>query len=680
MLWSLVVAASLALRHAQAAAWLPGVDHRYVDEKLIDAGALGLPSDGIVAAFADLNGDGLVDLVHLGADQRTLSSFTWDRHKYGWVEREHARIRTSSDLVVTNVVPGDFNYDGRVDLLVMGGSNPGGWWGSDDDIDMRVYLQHANGSFGEPLHVDSSVLAQPMPLDATGTLHTDLLGFPAGSKTPQLWKNAWDQSNRSAVFELSDAPLNVSSSPTGTFTCRFPNPHFNAFIDLDGDCLADLFFMCQDGDDADHLSYQIWLNKKGAFEFAREGKLPKGTKSVGFADMDRDGTIDMVISSCTSPRHCALQIAYNSQIPLCDSSVPDHEACRDPEALCVADPNFSFDLSPSSSSSSGDSTASMTTIPLSALLPGHELVVHSTAYRGEYPIAPQVGDYNIDGYPDLLVVATKGRDRRAHILQSRPCEAGSCTEAEVASKRRAFRVVSEGAEALDKITDVESASWFDVDDDGLLDILVQRLGNSGAARTPVFIKNNYFHDAFFLKAEMLNGACPGWCEPQEPGEKRYRPFGASYSGASFKFTVLDPTGARRSTQYGQLAQSTYASLLTPYSYFGLGRTNNYVENLFLGSTRHQPQHWLNIEGLIPNSQLLVMPHQEDSAGDGGGGPDEWTRMMFLRPGDWIPWVSVVLVGAIVALGAVVVVLHVREKREDEAERRARLLHLNFQAL
>ena len=173
----------------------------------------------------------------------------------------------------------------------------------------------------------------------------------------------------------------------------------------------------------------------------------------------------MVISACTSPRHCALSIAYNSQIPLCASSVPDHEACRDPEALCVADPHFLFDLSPPSADSTSAASASMTTVPLSALLPGHELVVHSTAYRGEYPIAPQVGDYNIDGYPDLLVVATWGHDRRAYILQSRPCETGACTDAEVASKRRAFRVVSEGAEALTKITDVESVSWFDVDDD-----------------------------------------------------------------------------------------------------------------------------------------------------------------------------------------------------------------------
>lgn len=35
---------------------------------------------------------------------------------------------------------------------------------------------------------------------------------------------------------------------------------------------------------------------------------------------------------------------------------------------------------------------------------------------------------------------------------------------------------------------------------GSLDIMVQRSGSNGAAREIVFIKNNYFHDAFFLKA------------------------------------------------------------------------------------------------------------------------------------------------------------------------------------
>lgn len=100
------------------------------------------------------------------------------------------------------------------------------------------------------------------------------------------------------------------------------------------------------------------------------------------------------------------------------------------------------------------------------------------------------------------------------------------------------------------------------------------------------------------------------------------------------------------------------SLSPPYSYCGLGRTNNYVENLFVGSTRDQPRHFLNIEGLIPNSQVLINPYQPDGVRDPAG---YWTKMLYLRPGDWIPWVTVVLLAAIVALGIVVIVLHVREK-------------------
>ncbi|GAA6006356.1 hypothetical protein JCM10207_000615 [Rhodosporidiobolus poonsookiae] len=670
----------LAFIASAHAAWFPGRQQRYTDEKLIDAGQLGLPKTSIVAAFGDYNADQLTDLFLLSSDQRSLSVYTWDRKKYEFQEQPQTRIRTKSDFVVVNVVPGDFNYDGKLDLLLMGGKNPGGWWGTDEETEMLVYLQQADGSFSEPYSVDSSTLPQPMPIDATGDMRTDLLGFAPGTGKdkagmPRLWNNSWESSNRSSVFSLADAPFNLTSTPSNSFTCRFPSPHFNSFIDLDGDCLADLFLTCQKlGGGEDELEYQIWLNDRdgGGFRLARTGELPQGTKSVSFADMDRDGTIDMVLTSCSSSHDCSLSIAYNDQMPLCDSTLApgqEQEKCRDPEALCVADPDFKFNLST-------DNNPSYTVIPISSLLPGHTLVTSSTAFRGHLPTPPQIGDYNIDGYPDLLVLTSAGSAKTATVLQSRPCEKGSCTDGETKRARRAFRVLSEGAEALAKLRDVESASWVDMDDDGSLDILIQRSGNTGAARTPIFIKNNYFHDAFFLKAMVLNGACQGWCEGREEGEGRYRPYGSSYSGASFKFTVLDPTGARRSTQYGQLPRSTYLSLSTPYSYFGLGRTNNYVENLFVGSTRHQPQHYVNVEGLIPNSQVLIIPYQPEGSRD----PASWTKMLYLHPGDWIPWVTIVLLGAILLLGGVVVALHVKEKREDEAERRARLLSLNFQAL
>jgi hypothetical protein len=56
-----------------------------------------------------------------------------------------------------------------------------------------------------------------------------------------------------------------------------------------------------------------------------------------------------------------------------------------------------------------------------------------------------------------------------------------------------------------------------------------------------------------------------------------QPYGASAPGATFKFTVLDSAGKRVATQVSQLAQAAYDTMQTPYSYFGLGRTNNYVE-------------------------------------------------------------------------------------------------------
>lgn len=175
-------------------------------------------------------------------------------------------------------------------------------------------------------------------------------------------------------FQLTLLHFNSTSPPLDlkSFDCKLPSPHFNAFIDLDGDCLADLFLTCE-GKSAEHLSYQIWLNNKdGNFTLARKGDLPRGTKSVSFADMgefdlvsalalpthspsssDRDGTIDMVITSCSSTGACDLSIAYNQQIPLCTSAQSQTEPCRDPEALCVADKDFSFDFSSKEGNSVG---------------------------------------------------------------------------------------------------------------------------------------------------------------------------------------------------------------------------------------------------------------------------------------------------------------------------------------
>lgn len=151
----------------------------------------------------------------------------------------------------------------------------------------------------------------------------------------------------------ADPPLDLAD-----FDCIFPNPHSNAFIDLNGDCLADLFFVCQDAHDSSRLSYQIWTNAKSSgFRLAQKGALPSGTGQISFADMDRDGTMDMVFPTCTSGG-CFINIAYNQQMPLCTTSAgltstigPQGYRCRETGNLCVADPQFSFDMADSEDNS-----------------------------------------------------------------------------------------------------------------------------------------------------------------------------------------------------------------------------------------------------------------------------------------------------------------------------------------
>lgn len=298
-----------------------------------------------------------------------------------------------------------------------------------------------------------------------------------------------------------------------------------------------------------------------------------------------------------------------------------------------------------------------------------------TADATPHPIPLALGDFDKDGYPDVLLLTvppgqpSDGSGKTSvHILRNIRCgsvsngttrdlcrKGSSLSGADSDDQGRWLTVNDVATEVLDGIDDARSASWVDIDEDGSLDIVLQRGHRSdGGKRTITFVQNNYFYDAFFLKVLTLNGACGSICEEQvQDHVTKYKPWGASLPGASYKFTVLDPNGNRRAQQVGQQYASTYRSLLTPYSYFGLGRTNNYVETLFVGSTLHDEGSYLiSMEGVIPNSQVVISPGKDGQ---------QWHRELYLQPGDWIPWVTVVLVTLIVALCGFVFAMHVNER-------------------
>jgi integrin alpha FG-GAP repeat containing protein 1 len=54
-----------------------------------------------------------------------------------------------AENTVTNVVPGDFNHDGRLDLLVMYESDEGWWPSKKESTGMQVFFGRPDGGIGE---------------------------------------------------------------------------------------------------------------------------------------------------------------------------------------------------------------------------------------------------------------------------------------------------------------------------------------------------------------------------------------------------------------------------------------------------------------------------------------------------------------------------------------------------
>ncbi|KDQ33979.1 hypothetical protein PLEOSDRAFT_1052766 [Pleurotus ostreatus PC15] len=664
----LLLSALLLFTSTPTSAIWPFPPKRFTGNSLVDAGSLGIGGDDRIIAFGDFNGDQFLDLLALGPDQQTLQVYLWSHDEFFYKRSTSFR----HPRPIYNVVPGDFTHSGKLDLLVMGR-------GSDStQLDMLVYPGLLDGSFdiSSPLSVPASTMAQPITVDMDGDMKIDLLGitpFSKGSASPlRLWQNVWNASQpNSPLFEILEPKL------TGE-QCTLSNPHSNAVVDLNGDCLADIFLVCDDS--GGRKRFQIWVNNKDdGFSLAQTGLLPSGLQSITFADMDRDGTIDMVFTTCSYVSSssglgtdCAINIAYNKQLPLCASNSPPKSAgsCRPPDNLCVADPDFKFDLR-----ESGDNDG-FARIPISSLFPTSDgtsttLLVLDTTFNPPVPLPIRLGDANLDGFPDILQVVATHSDQTPKLLFSVPCERGLPGCAQDGRGRRSFKVTTKGVQSLNAVKDAISATFLDMDEDGTLDIMIQRKGSNGMPKV-LFIQNNFYYDAFFLKAIVLNGACGnGWCYSPN-GTIKYHPFGVSYAGASYKYTVLDTSGRRSAAQVGQLPQTAYHSLMAPYSYFGLGRTNNYIENLFVGSTIHSKEHYIDMEGVIPNSKVVILPPPREG--------EPWKRELFLRPGAWIPWVTVTVIIGTGLLAVIVFVLHMNEKREDELERRRASHHINFDAL
>jgi len=399
--------------------------------------------------------------------------------------------------------------------------------------------------------------------------------------------------------------------------------------------------------------------KSLTFELDKVILLNKGTQQLTFADYNADGNIDILFGICEPYPYCTINstiyIIFNQQIQFC-SGLLGGKNCRPSSKICDGDPNYKF----------GNGTATQSEDNALILNLDYPFWVQENQ-----PLTIRVGDYNLDGYPDLLIPT----NNTIQLWKNIPNPVQPVNDPLYPT--RSFVLQTDGATSLMEITNPLTATFFDLDETGILDIIVVSSNISNANYSdyfPTAFMNSYFIDAFFLKTMGLNGVCPAFCDtnPKFPNPK---PYGVNFPGAVMKFTVTTLDGKLYPAIGSQLSQSAYNALLTPYCSYGLGRTSNYVENLFLGVPLNDPKGYTQMwTPIIPNSQVVAFPYPRTT-------PLQWTLELTVAPSRITLWILVALLSALVLNLIVIGIFQLREKRLDDKDEKSQAQKIaSFNAL
>ena len=286
-------------------------------------------------------------------------------------------------------------------------------------------------------------------------------------------------------------------------------------------------------------------------------------------------------------------------------------------------------------------------------------------------VTARVNDYDLNGFPDIVVVmgtwtpaGDKTGSSHARLLRNIDCN-GRGSPCGHDERRRTFRTQSgSDLSAVTGIDNVVDALYIDSGQTQRATFLLNTIKDTSAQHddndddeTVTYgvrlVESNAFNDNFFLKALGLNGLCVVGCRSD------FRPYGVSYPGVTFKFSVTDLQQREWQRSATQLMQTAYGALQQPYSDFGTGRTDSYISTFTAGLpvSRHMgdpdgfAKSWM---GLIPNSGVVVIPYEPNKR-------NNWSLELYVSPAAYAKLVGLAVLIIFMMLLITVGVLEYRER-------------------
>lgn len=558
-------------------------------------------NSGIIAAFGHINIDEFTDVFSLQQGGNKLQIFLGTESG----QQFQPYINCTFDSVITSVVPGDFNGDSVMDILItlmsesdLSTRNVKVLWGKDGNIDCKS-------------STICSIVNQPMIVDFNGDMIPDIIGETKDGK-----RNVWISSYEKIFASES---LNVTN--------KFASPHSSGLIDLNDDLAADMLIMTED-------NIEVWINN--GKKFVINGSISYPNISFGlklqstFVDLNLDAKIDLIMPVCEDMDcHKSAILMLNSS-----SKVPKWQMVFD---------NFKYQ-----------------NITWGFKLPKG----HNPLDLSALPVTLRAGDIDMDGYPDFItVLEPKSKldlKSRLVIIKNRACYNGShCVH------DRSLEIIWE-VPGLNNIPGIEIAAFFDIFEDGTLDILASSRDKS-EWKIHAF-KNSEILDSCFMKVLVLSGLCKN-CSIN------HMPYGVNQPGPLVRYNMTKQDGHPLVSSSIQISQTAYFPLHLPYAVFGLGQTPNFVDALTIAipvkfNKSVHKREWTQI---IPNSQIVVIPHPPQDE-------KKWVRKLFVTPSHYVLLTCIALVGTCAFIAVIVALLHWKERKEDKKEKMQDAYRFHFDAM
>ncbi len=455
-----------------------------------------------------------------------------------------------------------------------------------------------------------------------------------------------DPENDIVIKDFKDIVSTSDECLKTSFNNRINKDHSSAFIDINGDCINDLLIHSTNNNGEQNL--EIWIGRKNAYGDVKYclkeiKRIKKDFGLFSLSDVNNDGHLDIVFPIRNS-QPPAIFIAYNQKFF-------DYEWTKN---YCESVQSIKYDKN-EKLFDEFDNNIITNVINIKYFI----LVLFKIYFIVKYqftevfnltneenlvfyeseksPLLIRFGDLNLDSFADIITVMKNITDdtRFFRIIMNTPIKA----DQPIRIKNSYFDYSKTHKYII--YTDVEYVSFFDLDENGQLDVLMTRKKNQDYNITGFF--NVEAYDNFFLKSLTT---------------KSRNNFFSSEIGTNYRYYVTDLKGERKLKVGMQHAQISCLNLDLPYSFMGIGPSYNYVENYHVAtsSSKNHTDSYLKVfTPIIPNSQLLIYNYNEET------NVDNWELDLIVTPISKILLVVIVILAILAILLVVIIVLHFMEK-------------------